>query len=409
MRFLVITYGTEGDTRPLAALCRALMDAGHETHLLADRGTLGSAEALQVPSTTLAGDIRGVLQPGGAISTVVQKRGFRDTAGALAQIANTHAEDWLRTAIAIGRNADAVILSGLAGFVGLSAAEYLGIKAIGTGLIPITPTAEFPSPFISGRIPAFLNHASHRFVNAAIWRAFRKATNAARATVCKLPPRRTVWAEHPMLYGVSRTLLPRPGDWPRNAEICGQWSMPAGGWRPSEELSRFLEAGEAPIYFGFGSMSGFKCSQLLDAVVSAAAGRRALFYPGWSGVDPSGLPGNFFVLGETPHDWLFPQTSLVVHHGGSGTTHSAARAGVPSVVVPFAGDQFFWADRLCKLGVAARLSSSRALQPAALAEAITLALRPEVRARANDVGDAMRAENGLLIAVTRIQEIMTLL
>ena len=73
----------------------------------------------------------------------------------------------------------------------------------------------------------------------------------------------------------------------------------------------------------------------MTALIEAAAGRRALFYPGWSGVESSRLPENFCVLGETPHDWLFARVSAVVHHGSSGTSHSACRAGAPSVVVPF--------------------------------------------------------------------------
>jgi hypothetical protein len=64
------------------------------------------------------------------------------------------------------------------------------------------------------------------------------------------------------------------------------------------------------------------------------------------------LPTNFCIIGDTPHDWLFPRTSLVIHHGGSGTTHSAARAGVPSVVLPFAADQFFWAEQLRQRSIA---------------------------------------------------------
>ncbi|WP_369679462.1 glycosyltransferase, partial [Burkholderia ubonensis] len=104
-----------------------------------------------------------------------------------------------------------------------------------------------------------------------------------------------------------------------------------------------------PVYVGFGSMAGFDRASLTDALVTALDGRRALFYPGWSGIDTSALPKHVFVVGDTPHRWLFPRTSMVIHHGGSGTTHSAARAGVPSVVVPFAGDQFFWANRLQRL------------------------------------------------------------
>lgn len=56
MRFVAVTCGTEGDVRPLAAVCRALLDAGHEAQLLADASTLGSAQQLGVPTVPLSGD-----------------------------------------------------------------------------------------------------------------------------------------------------------------------------------------------------------------------------------------------------------------------------------------------------------------------------------------------------------------
>ena len=95
---MVATYGTEGDARPFAALCRGLKDAGHEARLLADGATLRSAQALGVPTTGLAGDIRSTLSPDHAIAGVVAKGGgFNTTARALAKIANENAESWLRT------------------------------------------------------------------------------------------------------------------------------------------------------------------------------------------------------------------------------------------------------------------------------------------------------------------------
>jgi len=216
MKIVAVTYGTEGDTRPLAALCGALRDAGHETRLLADRETLGTAAALGVPTTPLAGDIKGTLQPAGSISSVVaQGRGFNDVANALARIANANAEAWMRDVVAAAEGCDAILASGLAAFVALSAAEYTGATAIGTGLIPITPTKAFASPFLPPRrVPRLFNRMSHALVNGVLWRAFRGATNAARAKVCNLPPRRKIWNRHPMLYGVSPSLLPRPDAMP---------------------------------------------------------------------------------------------------------------------------------------------------------------------------------------------------
>jgi len=413
MEFTVATYGTEGDTRPLAALCRALIDAGHRARLLADRATLHAAEALGVPCSPLAGDIKRALEPGAALGAIVGKRsGAQATAKALAAIANANTHAWMTEVKAAAEGSDAIIVSALASFVGLSVAEYFRIPAIGASMIPITPTREFASPFLPpGIVPGWLNRASHTFINNMIWRAFRQATNAARVDVCKLAPRQRNWTDHPMVYGVSRALLPRPVDWSEHARVCGQWSMPAGpnaagapsNWNPPASLAAFLDAGAPPIYVGFGSMAGFDRERMVRALIEAIGGRRALFYPGWSGVEASALPSNFLTIGDTPHAWLFPRVSLVIHHGGAGTTHSATRAGAPSVVVPFAGDQSFWAQRLYRLGAAAAPVDGKAVDSKGLARAIEFALQPATRARVAELGAAMREEDGLGAAVSAIE------
>ena len=310
MKIIVATYGTEGDARPFAALCRGLIDAGHEARLLADAATLGSARALGVPTTALAGDIRGALAADRNVGGVVAKGGgFNATARALATIANANAESWLSTIVEIGEGCDAVLGAGLAAFAGFSAAEVLGAKAIGAGMIPITPTAAFASPFLPPKwIPSWLNRPSHVFVNAMLWKAFRNKTRLAAA----------------------------------NVRLCGPaWLARRADWAPPPALANFLAAGDAPIYIGFGSMTGFDQRRLMDALIGALAGRRALFHAGWSGFDPKALPGNVFAIGDTPHDWLFPRTAAVIHHGGSGTrTPPRARARRRSST-PFAGDQFF--------------------------------------------------------------------
>jgi len=408
MKFLVVTYGTEGDARPLSALCRALMDAGHDAVLLADGGTLSTADALGVPAIALAGDIRGTLRPSEAIADAVARGGqFTHTAKTLARIANTNAEAWMRTVVESGRGCDAILVSGLAAFIGLSAAEHFGVRAIGIGLIPITPTSAFPSPFLPpGIVPRFFNRASHHLVDTMLWRAFRDATNAARARVCGLPPRRDLWTTHPMLYGISPNLLPRPSDWPANAQMCGQWTLPPPQWSPPSELLDFLAAGDPPLYVGFGSMVGFDRDAVLADIIAAVSGRRALLHAGWSGIDTSRLPANILAIGDTPHAWLFPRTSLAIHHCGSGTTHSAARAGVPSVPVPFAGDQFFWADRLMRLGVASQAVPGKRLSASRLARGIAFAESPEARSQAKALGERMAVEDGLGTAVAAIEAIM---
>lgn len=400
MKLLILTYGTEGDTRPLAALGHALQMAGHEVHLLGDVRTLGSAHELGVPASALSGNIRELFaeSSGG---------GANATAKALARLTNRNSRAWTVETLAAARGCDALLVSGLAGFVGLSVAEHLRIPAIGAGMIPLTPSKEFASPFLpAGRVPAWLNRASLDLTNRMFWLAFRKTLNEVRETVLALPTRRSMPADHPMLYGISPTILPQPADWPPHARLCGQWLAPAGDFAPPSELAAFLEAGSPPVYIGFGSMAGVDGPRTIRSLLSALEGRRSLFYPGWSGMDEVELPDNVLRIGATPHDWLFPRTAAVIHHGGSGTTHSATRAGKPSVVVPFAGDQSFWAERLTRLGVAPPAMNGRRIGAKALREALDFVDRPAVQAKAARLGEEMAKEDGLGTAVRAIEELV---
>ena len=63
------------------------------------------------------------------------------------------------------------------------------------------------------------------------------------------------------------------------------------------------------------------------------------------------LPPGFLAVGNLPHERVFPRVAAVLHHGGAGTTQTAARAGVPQIVVPHGADQFYWAHRIQVLGL----------------------------------------------------------
>lgn len=406
MRFTVVTYGSEGDTRPLVGLSRGLLRAGHDVHLLADRSTLPTAEAHGISAQALAGDIKATVMPGGAFSKLMKEGGdARQMAKAIAQIANENTASWMKDVVEQARSSDAILFSGIAGYVGLSVAEHLRIPAIGLGVWPISPTREFPSPLLPPwQMPGWLNLFSHRAVNALTWRLFRRKINAARREACAQAPRTRMWRDYPILYGMSRYLVPQPADWPEIWKVCGAWSVEPDIWETPPALAKFLSSGEPPIYVGFGSMAGFDKKKLLSTVIEAVAGRRALFSSGWSGIDPALLPGNFFVIGETPHDWLFPRTSMVIHHGGAGTSHTACRAGVPSVVVPFAGDQFFWAGRLAAAGVAPKYVTHAKINAQALSGMIAFAKSPEVVRRAKMLGKMMAEEDGVSCAVECIEK-----
>jgi sterol 3beta-glucosyltransferase len=311
----------------------------------------------------------------------------------------------MRTTIDAAHGADVIVCAGLAIYVGLSAGEALGVCVIGAGLQPLMATRAFASPFLPPlRLPALLNRASHRFVLGALWRAFRDAINDARRDVANQTPRLREWADYPVLLGMSPTLVPRPHDWDERVAITGYWFGPPDPcFVPDRELVKFLESGEPPVYVGFGSMLGFDRDRVLATVLDALDGRRALLHSGWSGFADAALPANVVRIAHVPHAWLFPKTSVVVHHGGAGTTHTAARAGVPSIVLPFAADQFFWAKRLEALGVAPRMLRHGDLTAARLRARLQTAHCEGMRERAREVAHAILAETGVANAVARIE------
>jgi len=76
-----------------------------------------------------------------------------------------------------------------------------------------------------------------------------------------------------------------------------------------------------------------------------------------------------FHIGPCPHEWLFSRVSAVVHHGGAGTVAAGLRAGKPTLVCPFFGDQYFWARAVEEAGVGLDLGPVTCLTTEKLAAA----------------------------------------
>lgn len=406
MRLILITFGTQGDCRPIVALGLGLRAAGHDVLMLGERSAATLAAEHGLAFAPMAGDIQQTLAPGGALHKLMTEGGnVAEATRAFARIAEDNTEAWMAQLAEAARDADGIVFSGLTAYVALSVGEQLGKPVIGAGMFPISPTRAFPSALLPPfRMPGWANRASHLLINFVLWRMFRTATNAARARLFGASARKAMWVDFPTLYAMSPHLVPRPHDWHDDWLVSGAWTMPPQpDWQPDAPLQDFLAAGRAPLYIGFGSMAGFDRNRVVTALVQAVDGRRALFYPGWSGIDVGALPSNFHVVDATPHDWLLPRVSAAIHHGGAGTTHVAAAAGVPAIVLPFAGDQFFWAGRLAALGVAPRYVAGHKIDARRLASMIEFTEQPTTRERAATLGRAIAAERGVDNAVAAIE------
>jgi sterol 3beta-glucosyltransferase len=220
------------------------------------------------------------------------------------------------------------------------------------------------------------------------------------------PFRSLTRSETPVLYGYSSHVLPRPGDWAENHYVTGYWFLDASnGWSPPSDLVGFLKAGEPPVYIGFGSMVNRNPQAVGQIALKALelSGQRGILASGWGGLKPSDLPASVHQISSIPHSWLFPRMSTVVHHGGVGTTAAGLRAGVPSIIVPFMGDQPFWGQRIASLGVGPQPIPRKKLTSKHLAEAILESVaNAKMRQQAKYLGQKLQAEDGIQKAVALV-------
>jgi vancomycin aglycone glucosyltransferase len=149
------------------------------------------------------------------------------------------------------------------------------------------------------------------------------------------------------------------------------------------EIVEFLAKGEPPIYLGFGSMPAPEgvSRTLVDAV--RAVGRRTILSRGWADLGLIDEAPDCIAVGDVSHQALFPRVAAAVHHGGAGTVASAARAGVPQVVVPMFSDQFYWASRVRALGIGSSVVGT--LTTETLATALREVLESAVASRSRSV------------------------
>ena len=228
---------------------------------------------------------------------------------------------------------------------------------------------------------------------------YGEALNSHRAAI-GLPPVDNV-RDH-VLTG-RPWLAADPALWPAQDLIdldvvqTGAWILPDDRPLP-QELEAFLDAGQPPVYVGFGSMAAHAPKDIARVAIQAsrALGRRVLISRGWAGLARIDDRDDCFVVGEVNQQALFPRVAAVVHHGGAGTTTTAARAGAPQVIVPQIADQPRWAARVAELGIGTAHDGTPTLD--SLSAALRAALTPETRARARAVAGTIRTDGATVAA-----------
>lgn len=421
MKILIVTVGTRGDVQPYVALGKGLAAAGHEVVLCTSqtfepfirKHGLGYAlmndgllefmrtdlgKAAMENATNFWESVKTALK---ILPTVapIQRRHLRERWQAI---------DAIRP--------DLVVFHPKAGGTPDMAAHVKARCMLGFYLPIFVPTGEFPATGIPDfGLGRWYNRLSYRLISKAMWRAAAKFINEWRAQQGMRPRREGKFLQTPdgqvipAMHAYSEAVIPMPNDWPATATVTGYWFLDeSDGWEPPAQLERFLAGGEPPVYVGFGSIFGRDPLRLTRMVLEAVqqAGVRAILAGGWGGLEPTRfeLPDTVHAIETAPHDWLFPRVSAVVHHGGCGTTAAGLRAGRPTVICPFFGDQPFWGTRVHALGVGPKAIPQKRLTVQKLASAIRQAVTdPSLREAAAELGRRIRAEDGVGNAVAFIE------
>ncbi|MEW2439537.1 glycosyltransferase [Streptomyces caniferus] len=424
LKALVYCYGNRGDVQPYLALAYALNLAGHKAVLAAPRLFAPLAAEYGVEFAPLddgavrirsRADIRR-LQVNSDRPSAESDRQRASIRKEMVPLYSAVLEDMWRAAAG---GADLVVHSHAFREAVPQIAERLGVPHVLGALYPnFVVSRDYPSFGQLSSVFSDRTDHSRTDVRSFLGPEVIEALASWRAHTLGLPPRdgsldfryRADGTPTPVLHSFSPHILKPGSDWPDSVHTAGFWHLPpAPGWQPPERLLRFLEDGERPVFFGFGSAVGTEPEHTARLVLDAIAqtGYRAVVVAGWGALDIGHAPENVLALDEAPYPWLLPRTRAAVNSGSLGAHNAALTAGVPQVVCPFEVNQLMWGDHLHRLGVAPPPLKQRELTADALAAAVrTAAEDPVMAATAAGLGRLLGEEDGAASAVTFLEGVL---
>ncbi|KAJ7472257.1 hypothetical protein B0H11DRAFT_2038236 [Mycena galericulata] len=417
LNIVIQVVGSRGDVQPFVALGNELQKHGHRVRLATHNIFEGFVRESGLEFYPIGGD------PAELMAYMVRNPGLIPSMKSLRQgdiqrkramVAEMLEGCW-RSCVEpdmvsnVPFVADAIIANPPS-FAHVHCAQALGVPVHLMFTMPWSGTRAFPHPLAnlqySRTDPVIANYISYGIVEFLTWQGVGNVINKWRESIDLEPvptsegPALLETLKVPFTYCWSPALVPKPVDWAAHIDICGFFFRDPPNYTPPPDLDAFLRTGPPPVYIGFGSIVIDDPQRMSAILLEAieAAGVRAIISRGWSNLDGPPL-SNVFYLGDCPHEWLFPHTAAVLHHGGAGTTACGLLNGKPTVIVPFFGDQPFWGNMVAAAGAGPKPIPHKALNASNLAEAISFCLTPEATAAARTIADKMRSESGVKTAV----------
>jgi len=325
------------------------------------------------------------------------------------QLAEASVRTQFETVAAAARGCDVIVAATALQIAARSVAETMGIPYVFAAYCPAVLPSPHHAPPPIPPLPGQPAPMPETLDNRELWTRdgerfnalFGAVLNAQRAALGLAPVddvRGHVFGEQPWLAAD-----PTLGPWPDPADGA---VIQTGAWilhddrALARELEAFLDAGEPPVYFGFGSIRATSDLSKVMIETARALGRRAIVLRGWADLSLIDDVPDCLAIGEVNQRALFRRVAAVVHHGGAGTTTAAALAGAPQVVIPQMYDQHYWARRVQELGIGTAHAAD-APSTDSLTSALERALRSDAPNRARSIATVVRSD-GALIAARRL-------
>jgi rhamnosyltransferase subunit B len=415
MRVVLNTFGSFGDIHPYMAIAMELQSRGHEPVVATMEIYREKIEGAGLEFFPVRPNIP---EPKDQDSDLIEKIMEPKTGGRFLteEVIFPAVRDSYEDLLAAVKGAD-LLVTHPAAPAGPLVGRKTGIPWISTVLAPLSFFSAYDAP-----VPPFWQWTRHLKVLGPRWMKFfldtMKSTYTAKAVTAFRDELGLSDMGNPMFSGQHSPVLvlalfsrifaqPQP-DWPRNTEITGfcfydgrhQTPLPA-------ELERFLDDGPAPIVFTLGSSAVWVARDFFAESIEAARrlGRRAVLLVGDERNKPASLPDGMIAADYAPYQLLLPRASVVVHHGGVGTTSQGLLAGVPTLIVPFAFDQSDNAEHARRLGVSRTIYRNGYRAPRIAKELRELLERPAYRRQAKEVSNKLKQENGPARAAELIESL----
>ncbi len=349
LRLVFITHGSTGDIVPIIRLAESAVRRGHQATLLASHHWKNTIESrgidfIAIPPKGSREELSRLMKSYSAIRNPMR----------LLEAMYRHIDEWQAEILPLLdkalENANALLYSYLFPLYQASA-NAREIPTISVHFCPNTYFSPLHPPDDLPQLPGFFPESVRRgWNNRLTTLGDQYVTKRINRFVSRNEQQLQRWLRSPADYSI--VLAPpelhrgNRSDLPPETVFSG---FVAGGFS-SEDSTPASGVSDIPL-LNFGSVTtGSMADEFRSLYQTWPADQPLTIQKGWFTPPPPPDQSRIQIISPCPHEIIFPQASVIIHHGGAGTTTSALLAGRPQIIIPHFADQPFWGRTVTDLG-----------------------------------------------------------